>query len=177
MKIRETLFDKALVLEPDGREDQRGRVTMFSPDDLGKAIPGFVLKEQRIYSIPKPHTFFGIHFQEDPYPQAKLISVLHGKGMDFVVDLRRESSTFCQWKALELNDDQPLAVYIPAGFGHAFLSLEADTVQFFAADEHFFTGFARSVSYMDPDIRLELPCKDLILSDQDRLAPFLKYLD
>ena len=176
MKIRQRLLDGVLLLEPEGREDVRGRMTVLSPEEIRKAVPGFEMKEQRIYTMPETGTFFGIHYQADPYPQAKLISVLRGKGLDYAVDLREGSDTFGQWTVLELNGKEGLAVYIPAGFGHAFLSLVPDTVQFFAADEHFVKGYAGSISWKDPEIGLELPCDDPVLSEKDRTAPFLKDL-
>ena len=124
--------------------------------------------------MPERHTFFGIHFQKEPYPQAKLISVLQGKGLDYVVDLRKGSATCAQWQALELDAADPVFVYIPSGFGHAFLSLKENTIQYFAADREFVRGYAGSISWKDPEIALELPCEDPVLSDKDRLAPFLK---
>ena len=177
MEIRQRLPGGVLLLQPEGREDPRGRMTVLSPEEIRKAVPGFEMKEQRIYTMPETGTFFGIHYQADPYPQAKLISVLRGKGLDYAVDLREGSDTFGQWTVLELNGEEGLAVYIPAGFGHAFLSLVPDTVQFFAADERFVKGYAGSISWKDPDIGLKLPLENLILSEKDRQAPFLRDLN
>ena len=174
MKIRQRLFDEVLVLEPAVRTDGCGTMTDLSPDQLREAVPQADWKVQRIYTMPARHTFFGIHYQAEPYPQAKLISVLRGKGLDYVVDLRKDSATYTQWQVLELDAADPAFVYIPSGFGHAFLSLEENTVQYFAADREFVRGHAAVISYRDPSIRLELPCEDLVLSDKDRNAPFLK---
>ena len=102
--------------------------------------------------------------------------MLHGKGLDYVIDLRKESDTYRQWKAVELSAEKPLAVWIPAGFGHAFLSLEKDTVQFFAVDQHFVKGYSKEISYLDPEIGLKLPCENPVLSEADRHAPFLREL-
>ena len=90
-----------------------------------------------------------------------------------MVDLRPGSETFAQWQSVELDSAQPALVYIPSGFGHAFLSLTENTVQYFAADRAFVRGYAAAVSFRDPTIRLDLPGTDLILSENDRLAPFL----
>ena len=173
MKIRQRLFDEVLVLEPAVRTGICGSMTDLSPDQIREAVPQADWKVQRIYTMPERHTFFGIHFQKEPYPQAKLISVLQGKGLDYVVDLRKGSATCAQWQALELDAADPVFVYIPSGFGHAFLSLEENTIQYFAADREFVRGYAAAVSFRDPTIRLDLPGTDLILSENDRLAPFL----
>ena len=174
MIIRQRLFDEVLVIEPSVRTDGRGTMTDFSPDQLREILPEADWKVQRIYTMPARYTFFGIHYQEEPYPQAKLISVLQGKGLDYVVDLRKDSPAYTQWQVLELDATSPALVYIPAGFGHAFLSLEENTVQYFAADREFVRGHAAVISFRDPTIRLELPCEDPVLSDKDRNAPFLK---
>ena len=176
MEIKQRLLGDALVLEPDGRTDTRGWMADFSPEALREAVPGMEVKVQRVYSMPERYTFFGIHYQAKPFLQAKLISVIHGKAMDYVVDLREGSATFGRWEAVELDAARPAAVYIPAGFGHGFLSLEADTIQLFMADRLFVPGLAKSISWKDPDIGLELPCDDPVLSEKDRTAPFLKDL-
>lgn len=176
MKVIERLFGDACVLELESRHDCRGGMKMLSPEETGAALPGFEIREQRIYTMPEANTFFGIHFQELPYPQAKLVAVLHGKGLDYVIDLRKESDTYRQWKTVELSAEKPLAVWIPAGFGHAFLSLEKDTVQFFAVDQHFVKGYSKEISYLDPEIGLKLPCENPVLSEADRHAPFLREL-
>ena len=177
MKIRQRLFDEVLVLEPAVRTDVCGTMTDLSPDQLRETVPQADWKVQRIYTMPARHTFFGIHYQEEPYPQAKLISVLQGKGLDYVVDLRKDSPTYMQWQSLELDAANPAIVYIPAGFGHAFLSLEENTIQYFAADRAFVRGHAAVISFRDPTIRLVLPCEDPVLSDKDRNAPFLSQLE
>ena len=82
MKVIERLIGDACVLELESRHDCRGSMKMLSPEETGDALPGFVIREQRIYTMPEANTFFGIHFQELPYPQAKLVAVLHGKGLD-----------------------------------------------------------------------------------------------
>lgn len=177
MKTRQCLFDEVLVLEPAVRTDVCGTMADLSPDQLRETVPQADWKVQRIYTMPVRHTFFGIHYQEEPYPQAKLISVLQGKGLDYVVDLRKDSATYTQWQVLELDAANPAFVYIPSGFGHAFLSLEENTVQYFAADRIFIHGYAAAINYRDPVIGLELPCEDPVLSDKDRNAPFLSQLE
>ena len=79
MKITKRLFDEVLVLEPPVRADRRGTMADFSPEMIRTVLPDKEWILQRIYTMPERHTFFGIHFQKDPYPQAKLISVLQGK--------------------------------------------------------------------------------------------------
>ena len=145
----------------------------FSPDRVRAALPAFQVREQRVYVMLEKHAFFRIHFQSGPAPQAKMISVVHGSGLDYLIDLGKESRMFRQWKTLELRADRPLAVYIPPHFGHAFLSMSDDTVQLFASDQPF-TGDTGRIHWQDPDIGLIMPADDIILSEADEHVPFLR---
>ena len=163
MKIERHIFDQALLISLPARTDLRGGMTSLDMDTLKEILPGFSIREQRLYRMPKKNTFFGIHYQEEPHRQAKI---------DYVIDLRSDSPTFLKWESIELDASEPKLVYIPEGFGHAFLSLEENTMQLFAVNEKFIKGYSKSIRYDDPDIGLDLPDVDLILSEQDRTAPY-----
>ena len=168
MKIVETVFDCCFVMEPFLREDNRCVMeVLYRRREQDGALFDFDLKEQRIYRIPKKHTFFGIHDQSVDNPQGKLIGVIQGRGLDYIVDLRSESSTFRQYKCLELDGNHPRLVYIAPGFGHGFLTLEDNTIQTFAMDAEFRDERSRAISYKDTEIGLSLPVEDVILSDYD----------
>lgn len=171
MKIIEKIFDSVLLLQPDGREDSRGTMQVFFSKKTMTELPdGFNITEQRIYKMPKKHTFFGIHYQKPEGARGKLISVVQGKAVDYIVDLRPDSKTYKQYKSFELNADSPLLVFIPAGFGHGFLTLEDNTIQAFAVDADFEKDNSDIVNYKDPEIGLKLPVDDIIISDYDKNA-------
>ena len=117
--------------------------------------------------MPK-NAFFGIH--RGP---SKLISVILGKGLDYIIDLREDSKTFKQYRTIELSGDIPRLIYVPAGFGHAFLSLSDNTIQAFAMDLKTIVGKSSPVNYQSPGINLELPVKDIIMADYDKNAEIL----
>lgn len=174
MKILEQIFDNVLVLEPSTNTDCRGRMMVgFHEDELKELQIDFRLKEQRVYSIPETGTFFGIHYQDASHPQAKLVFVIQGKGLDYIVDLRQSSATYKQWKSIELTAEIPRIIYIPEGYGHAFLSMKDNTIQMFAIDEYFIEGSTKQINYKDPGIGFKLPMEHVILSDYDKNAPFL----
>lgn len=171
MKIKDKIFDSVLLLQPDGREDSRGTMQVFFSKKTMTELPGgFNITEQRIYKIPKKHTFFGIHYQKPEAARGKLISVVQGKALDYIVDLRPDSKTYKQYKSFELNADRPFLVFIPAGFGHGFLTLEDNTIQAFAVDADFEKNSSGIVNYKDPEIGLKLPVDDIIISDYDKNA-------
>ena len=171
MKIIEKIFDSVLLLQPDGREDSRGTMQVFfSKKTMTELLDGFNITEQRIYKIPHKHTFFGIHYQKAEAAKGKLISVVQGKALDYIVDLRPDSKIYKQYKSFELNAEIPLLVFIPAGFGHGFLTLEDNTIQAFAVDADFEKDSSGIVNYKDPEIGLKLPIEDIIISDYDKNA-------
>ena len=171
MKIIEKIFDSVLLLQPDGREDSRGTMQVFFSKKTMTELPvGFNITEQRIYKIPHKHTFFGIHYQKTEAAKGKLISVIQGKAVDYIVDLCPDSKTYKQYKSFELNADTPLLVFIPAGFGHGFLTLEDNTIQVFAVDADFEKDSSGIVNYKDQEIGLKLPVEDIIISDYDKNA-------
>jgi len=174
MKIIRSIFEKVKLLELSTSEDSRGVMHItYNEQDLSGLGISFRVKEYRVYAMPVKGTFFGIHFQDSEFPQSKLVSVIQGKGVDYIVDLRPGSKTYKQWEAVELCSDNARAVYIPEGFGHAFLSLEDNTIQQFAIDAYFIAGYTKQINYREPQIGLRLPLDNIILSDYDRNARFL----
>lgn len=174
MEIERRIFDRALLISLPVRADLCGGMTSLDMDTLKEVLPDFSIREERIYRMPKKNTFFGIHYQKEPHCQAKIVSVLSGKGRDFVVDLRPDSPTFQKWESIDLDGSEPKLVYIPEGFGHAFLSLEENTMQLFAVNAKFVKGYSRSIRFDDPDIGLDLPDVNLVLSEKDRTAPHFR---
>ena len=171
MKIIDNIFDECLLIEPTVRKDNRGLMEVFyRKNEFSNLIQNFEIKEQRFYSIPKKNTFFGIHYQDKEKAHGKLISVIQGKGLDYVVDLRPGSNTYKKYISFELEANLPRLVYIAPGFGHGFLTLEDHTIQLFAIDEYFDNEKKSVISYKDPEIGLKLPVEDLIISDYDRNA-------
>ena len=159
MEIVETIFDKCYLLEPDGREDSRGTMSVFfNKKEMAEFLDGFEISEQRLYKMPHKNTFFGIHYQKPGKTKGKLISVVQGRAVDYIVDLRQDSPT--------------RLVYLPAGFGHGFLTLEENTIQAFAVDAPGCGDSSGIISYKDPEINLQLPVADseIIISDYDKNA-------
>lgn len=166
-------FGQVIVADLPSRSDRRGaRTLLYSDEEFAEIFDGFVMKEQRVYHIAQRGTFFGIHYQDMSLPQARLVTVIKGGGIDYVIDMRPESETYRQWVAIELIGRKNRFVYIPAGFGHAFLATEDHTIQCFALSEHNENGLLRTIHYKDPGIGLELPMEVTVISDRDRTAPF-----
>jgi dTDP-4-dehydrorhamnose 3,5-epimerase len=123
----------------------------------------------------KAGTIRGLHFQRTPYAQAKLVRCLRGRIFDVAVDLRWKSPTFKKWVGFELTADQGNQLFIPAGFGHAFITLEDDCHVAYKVDAYYAPQADGGVRWDDPDLAIEWPISSSnpILSDKDASLPFL----
>ena len=151
MEIVKNVFDKALVLKLRTRMDNRGLMTVNYEDEFVEGKIGFKTKESRVYTIPKKGTFFGIHYREEKDPMGKLVTVIHGRAMDYIVDLRQDSPTYLKWEKVELSAENAVSVYITAGNN----------------------AYSKTVSYRDEKIGLKLELPITEISDYDIDAPLV----
>ena len=169
MLIKE-IFGKVKIYQIHTRVDNRGSLAYVYDEN----IDDFKALETRIYSMPKEGTFFGIHYREENSLMTKFVTVIKGRGMDYVIDLRKESPTYLQWESIELSEENAIAVLVPAGIGHAFISLQNDTMQFYSVDRSGNDALSDRINYKDPKIGLKLPIPVSEISDYDLSAPFSK---
>ncbi len=118
----------------------------------------------------------GLHFQKAPHAQGKLIRVSRGKAWDVAVDLRVKSPTFGKWHAVELSGENKLLFWIPEGFAHGFIALENDTELQYKCTSEYAPESDSGIIWNDPDIAVEWPINDVILSGKDmKLQSFAAY--
>ena len=165
-----TEIEGLVLIEPDVHGDERGfLVETFQRDalaDLGITTE-FVQDNQ---SRSRQGVLRGIHMQQD---QAKLVRCPHGRVWDVAVDLRPDSPTYRRWEAHELDDVSHNQLFIPAWFGHAFcvLSDGADVAYRLSSYSH--PELETGIAWDDPEIGIEWPIEDPIVSERDRAAPRL----
>jgi dTDP-4-dehydrorhamnose 3,5-epimerase len=177
MNILNTEFDDVKILITKQFSDKRGlRKIIFSQNIINNYDINFNIKENRIY-VPKKGAFYGIHFQNNPFGQNKLISLISGKGIDYIIDLRKNSGTYKKWIKIELDAKMNQIIYIPHGFGHGFFSKSDNVYMSFKCDQYFDEKYSRSIHYTDPEINLGIKINENLISDQDKYAPFLKDSD
>ena len=125
MKIKShSKFKEVLIFEPNVYEDKRG--LFFESFNLEISSILDVNFVQDNHSVSKKNIIRGIHYQWDP-PMGKLCRVGCGGGRDFFIDLRKGSSTYGEYDFIDLNEENKKIIWIPSGFGHAFLSLRDNT--------------------------------------------------
>jgi dTDP-4-dehydrorhamnose 3,5-epimerase len=161
-----------LLLEPEVHGDERGfLVETFRQswwDELDTGI-SFV---QENHSRSRGRTLRGIHFQREP-GQAKLVRCARGRIWDVAVDLRRDSPSFGRWEGYELDDQEHRQFLVPVGFGHGFCVLSEEADVNYKLSTPFDPDTEAGIAWDDPEVGIEWPVSDPLLSDRDRNAPRL----
>lgn len=176
MKVIETELEGVLILEPRVFEDDRGSFMESWNDSRYKefGIEGPFVQDN--VSVSNRGVIRGLHFQ-DPNPQGKLVSVLHGGVYDVAVDVRIGSPTFGKWIAVELTAENRRQLWIPEGFAHGFQALSDGTVFSYKCTSYYSAGHEHSVRWDDPDIGIEWPIAEALLSPKDAAAPYFRGID
>lgn len=178
MKITKTPIKGLLIIETDVYGDNRGwfSETYTKKKYYEHGITYDFVQDNQSYSSTKG-TLRGIHFQNNPKAQTKLIRCTRGSILDVAVDLRKGSDTYKQWFSIELSAENKKQLLIPKGFGHAFLTLTDDVEVQYKVDEYYSKEHDRSIRFDDPDLGIEWGISNPILSEKDRNAPLLKDSD
>jgi dTDP-4-dehydrorhamnose 3,5-epimerase len=178
LNIVKTELEGVYILEPKVFVDNRGWfMETFSYrvfKELGLNI-NFV-QDNHSYTKLKG-TLRGLHFQNNPKAQTKLVRCTRGKILDVVVDLRKGSPTYKRWISVELSEENKRLLLIPKGFAHGFLTLTDDVEVQYKVDEYYSKEHDRSIRFDDPEIGIKWGIENPILSDKDKNAPFLKDSD
>lgn len=116
-------------------------------------------------------TLRGMHYQAQPYAEAKLVRCTRGTIYDVVLDLRPESHTYKEWIAVVLTADERNMIYVPEGCAHGFLTLADDTEVFYQMSEFYSPESARGVRWNDPAFQIDWPAAIEVISDRDRTYP------
>lgn len=178
MNVIETKLPGVCIIEPQVFGDHRGWFmeswSQKKMEDNGLNV--VFVQDNQSYTAKKG-TLRGIHFQQYPMSQAKLVRVVRGAVMDVAVDLRKDSPTYKQWVSVELSAENKRQLFIPQGYGHAFLTLTDDVEFVYKCDNLYSRELERSIRYDDPEIGIEWGTDGPVLSDKDAVAPFLKDSD
>ncbi len=175
MKVQATLLDGVLVLEPDVLADQRGHFfESFNARAFREATGSDAVFVQDNQSHSVRNVLRGIHYQV-VRPQGKLVRVARGCIFDVAVDLRRSSPQFGRWVGVELSADNHRQLWVPPGFGHAFLVVGDAADVLYKTTEYWYGVHDRVVRWNDSAIGIRWPLAAApVLSDKDANAPMLE---
>lgn len=172
MNIIETALPGVLIIEPDVFGDDRGYFyeswQQQRYHDAG--IDGPFVQDNLVRS--ERNVLRGLHAQH-PSAQGKLVQVLYGAVFDVAVDIRSDSPTFGQWVGVELSESNHRQLWIPAGFAHGYCVLTNDSVFSYKCTDYWDRDTEFSIAWNDPDIGIDWPAENVILSDKDRDARLL----
>ncbi len=169
---------EVILFTPSVFEDFRGYyMESYSKRTMEKfGINTVFVQDNHLLSLKK-YTIRGIHFQNAPRAQAKLLRCTRGKILDIAVDLRKKSPTYKKYVSIELDAEKKQQIFIPKGFGHVCMSLVDDTEVQYKVDELYYPEFDRAIAWNDPDIGIDWGNITPVVSQKDKDAPFLKDSD
>jgi dTDP-4-dehydrorhamnose 3,5-epimerase len=174
MEIIETNLKGLLVIKPKVFEDERGYFFESYNYQLFKQAGldfNFVQDNQ---SLSQTGVLRGLHFQNNPNAQGKLVRVISGSVFDVAVDIRKKSPTYGQWFGLELTEQNKWMMYIPEGFAHGFATLHDFTVFSYKCTNFYNKASEDCIFWNDSDLAINWPIEKPILSDKDLLGKHMK---
>jgi dTDP-4-dehydrorhamnose 3,5-epimerase len=169
-----TRLDGPLLLAPDVHGDARG---FFAETYRASALAALGVRDDFVqdnHSRSAYGVVRGMHFQVDP-PAAKLVRCGRGAVVDVLVDIRPGSSTYGEWEAFELTDENMRVLYVPVGFAHGFAVVSEVADVLYKQSAEWSAAADRGFTPEDPEVGIEwpIPSGDRVLSDKDRAAPRL----
>lgn len=177
MKVEKLSIKGLLIVEPNVFGDDRGYFfesfnkekfetlnvdSSFVQDNVSKSSKG-VLR--------------GLHFQNPPFAQGKLVSVLQGSVLDVAVDIRKDSPTYGQHYSIILSGDNKKMFYIPPGFAHGFKTLEDNTIFSYKCTNGYNKESEGAIKWDDKDLSIDWDIQNPIVSEKDQIAPGFKELN
>lgn len=165
-----TKIPDVVLIEPDVHGDERGfLVETFRENSLAELAIDVTFVQDN-HSRSKGPVLRGIHMQRG---QAKLVRCPGGRIWDVAVDLRPDSPTYKRWEGHELDGERHRQLFIPDGFGHGFCLLSDEADVLYRLSSYYDPDLERGVAWDDPELAIEWPIDDPVLSERDRAAPRL----
>lgn len=167
------ILPEVIIIEPEIFEDGRGYFTeMYQQKKFEEAgIKGYFVQDNRSRSVQG--TTRGLHYQLGR-PQGKLVWALTGEVFDVTVDIRKNSPNFGKWFGAILSGENKKGLYIPPNFAHGFCVLSEEAEFFYKCTDFYAPDHERCIRWNDPDLAIDWPIKDPVLSEKDANGPFLK---
>jgi len=177
INVLETAIEGVKIIEPKIFGDSRGYFyESFSQRDIDLAIGEKIVFVQDNQSFSHYGVLRGLHFQNPPFAQSKLVRVIQGKVIDVAVDIRKGSPTYGEHVAVELTGANHRQFFIPKGFAHGFVVLSATALFLYKCDEFYHPESEGAIMWNDPELGIEWPLKaeDIVLSEKDKHHPYFK---
>jgi dTDP-4-dehydrorhamnose 3,5-epimerase len=174
MHFHELPLAGAYLLVPDSNRDERGAFTRYFEAAAFREYglcEGWVLNATALNT--RKGTLRGLHYQLPPCAEIKIVRCTHGALWDVIVDLREGSTTQGRWHAQELSRHNGLALYVPEGFAHGYLTLAEDSEAEYLLSQPYAPDLARGLRWDDPALDIDWPSPPAVISDRDKTWPSL----
>ena len=176
MKIEKTYIEDLVVIEPTVFGDERGYFfESYSKTKFeGLGIDIDFVQDNQSYS--KKGTLRGLHYQNPPFAQTKLVRVLEGEIIDVAVDLRKDSTTFGKAFGVLLSAENKKQLLVPQGFAHGFSVISETASVMYKCDQFYNKESEGGIKYDDPSLNIDwgMDLKDVIVSEKDQILPFIE---
>jgi dTDP-4-dehydrorhamnose 3,5-epimerase len=173
MELITTDLSGLLILKPKVFEDERGYFFETFRQDAFQRFGVAIEVVQSNISKSDQGVVRGLHFQNPPHAQGKLVRVLRGSVLDVAVDIRKNSPTFGKSFSIELSESNKLGLWIPAGFAHGFHTLEDDTLFYYDCTALYNPAAEGGILWNDPELGIDWGIENPTLSAKDAAAPRL----
>jgi len=175
MEIKETGIQGLIEIIPSIFHDERGWFTeSYNSKTFSKSDLNFNFVQDNL-SFSKAGVLRGLHFQNEPFAQGKLVKVIQGEVLDIAVDIRPDSSTFGEHYKVVLSGAQQNLFYMPEGFAHGFLALK-DSYLFYKCTKTYHKEADTGIAFDDPDLNIDWDYPNPIISTKDQnLQTFAAY--
>lgn len=178
MIFTETRLEGAFIVDLERRTDERGFFARaFCQHEFRDHGLALVIAQANIASNHKKGTVRGMHYQYPPMAEAKLVRCTRGAVVDIIVDLRPESRTYLQHVAVELNEDNMRALYVPERFAHGYQALRDGTDLSYQASAFYAPGAEGGLRHDDPQLGLEWPLAVSVISPKDEAFHSLREIE
>jgi dTDP-4-dehydrorhamnose 3,5-epimerase len=177
MEIYNTRFKGLIIIQPKVFEDERGYFLEWFREDILKSYGINAKFVQDNEAKSQKNVLRGLHFQNPPFEQGKLIRVVRGSVLDVAVDIRKSSETYGQWFSREISDKNKSLLWIPPGFAHGYLTLEENTIFQYKCTGYYNKDSEDSIRWNDPVLNIDWEINNPIVSEKDRNAPLFNELE
>ena len=174
MQVEKTEFNGLLILQPKIFEDERGYFIESWNKSVFKNLGLNISFTQDNQSVSKKNVLRGLHFQNHPNGQGKLVRVSRGSVIDVALDLRKDSNTYGKHFKYKLSEKNATMLWIPYGFAHGFLALENQTIFQYKCDASYHPESEECIIWNDPSLGIEWGIKDPIVSSKDKKGKLFK---
>lgn len=172
MRFHELSVHGAFLIEPEFHVDERGRFARaWCRREFAREGLDVEFVQANMARTRKAGTIRGLHYQETPHSEAKLLRCTKGAIFDVIVDVRQGSETYMEWEGLQLDAEDAFQVFVPAGCAHGYQVLRDGSEVFYLVSAFYAPEAERGFRYDDPALAIDWPREPIGVSEKDRSWP------